>query len=194
MQFDFDDEKMEFSFKEAAMAWGEIVDFTGPETQKRFYELLQVLTHAAESGTIPFQGTPKDANQGKWLRLPEEMWAGCRLHRDDLLAFAESRGEKPRFLYPETRGNQVNPKLRNQQRHQARVRALAEYFWSLELESGPPYSTKKEMTKRPELRAIGCEENDPINGRSYGIETLEEWIKDLNPDRKPGRRPKKPRD
>lgn len=64
------------------------------------------------------------------------------------------------------------------QRHRERCRALAALLWQEN-----PTLTKVEMAQRRELQEFGCE------GTVYAGKTVEGWIKDLNPNPKPGRRP-----
>lgn len=70
-------------------------------------------------------------------------------------------------------------KLRPDQRHKERCRALAEYQWSKNAET-----TIAEMIQFEPIIKIGCE------GKPYKPETLHGWINDLCPNRRPGRRPK----
>ncbi len=70
--------------------------------------------------------------------------------------------------------------LRNDQRHKERSRAIAEMIWKSE-----PTITIVDMIQRDEIIEIACE------GVIYtDKKTIPNWIKDLCPDRKPGRRPK----
>jgi len=70
--------------------------------------------------------------------------------------------------------------LRPDQRYRERCRAIAILLWQQF-----PNETKADMAKRPEFLEIGCE------GYNKSIDTIMDWIKDLNPDRRPGRRAKK---
>jgi hypothetical protein len=47
--------------------------------------------------------------------------------------------------------------------------------------------TIAEMCKRPEIKAVAFKKN----GKPYKEMTIRKWIRDLSPDRSPGRRPKK---
>jgi hypothetical protein len=70
-------------------------------------------------------------------------------------------------------------KLTPEQRHKIDSRAAAQKIWS---ES--PEMTIQDMIQRDEI-ANACE------GVVYGEKTIRNWIKDLCPDRKPGRRKEK---
>jgi len=70
-------------------------------------------------------------------------------------------------------------KMRNNQRHKERCRAIAALLWSKE-----PEITIADMILRDEITVFGCE------GKNYAEDTLRDWIKDLAPDRSPGRRTK----
>lgn len=64
------------------------------------------------------------------------------------------------------------------------VREIAKDLWKKE-----PDITKADMAMRDEI-TIACTNI----GREYAVSTIEKWIKDLNPNRKPGRRKQKPRE
>lgn len=64
------------------------------------------------------------------------------------------------------------------QRHRERSRALAEYLWQQE-----PALTIEDMIHHDAINGIACE------NRTYAAKTLREWLKDLCPNRQPGRRP-----
>ena len=68
---------------------------------------------------------------------------------------------------------------RASQRHKERCRALAEYLWQAD-----PLITIADMFRCDAITSHGCE------GEIYTEGTLRDWIKDLCPNRKPGRRPK----
>ena len=76
-------------------------------------------------------------------------------------------------------GKQVK-KLRNNQRHRERCRAIAALIWS-----NTPDLSITEMINQPELFSFGCEEH------GYTEKTLRDWVSDLCPSPKPGRPRKK---
>jgi hypothetical protein len=80
---------------------------------------------------------------------------------------------KNEFL--EKRATRRKPSSNNQDQY--RTQALAEYFWSIE-----PDLTKSQMAEKEELLKFG-----PINSH-YQKSTIENWIKESNPNRNPGRR------
>lgn len=65
-----------------------------------------------------------------------------------------------------------------------KVRSIAEELWIKY-----PDMTKADMALRDEI-SNACASME----RLYAVATIERWIKDLNPDRTPGRRKKKPRE
>lgn len=67
------------------------------------------------------------------------------------------------------------------QRHRERCRAVAECIWMRE-----PHLTIEDMIHHDDINGIACE------NRTYAAKTLREWLKDLCPNRQPGRRPAKP--
>jgi hypothetical protein len=74
---------------------------------------------------------------------------------------------------------EVEIKLRPSQKHRERCRAIAELIWQ-----SNPDITIEDMAYKDEINGIACE------GKSYTPKAIREWIKDLCPNRKPGRRPK----
>jgi hypothetical protein len=68
--------------------------------------------------------------------------------------------------------------LRQSQMHNARCRAIAEVLWGQN-----PKMTIEDMINSDEINKIGCE------NESYNEKTIRNWIKDLCPNRSPGRRP-----
>lgn len=87
-------------------------------------------------------------------------------------------------LQPSPTPNPVKPrKLTSRQRHREEARAVAQRIWSLD-----PAITIEEMSRRQ-----GVATNAQERSRGVTQDTLRNWIKDLAPDRKPGRRPTKPK-
>lgn len=64
------------------------------------------------------------------------------------------------------------------QRHKERCRAVAECIWLRH-----PTMTIEDVIYHDEINGIACE------NRNYAAKTLREWMKDLCPNRQPGRRP-----
>jgi hypothetical protein len=67
------------------------------------------------------------------------------------------------------------------QRHKERCRAVAACIWKRE-----PHLTIEDIIQHDDINDIACE------NRIYSAKTLREWIKDLCPNRQPGRRPSQP--
>jgi hypothetical protein len=67
---------------------------------------------------------------------------------------------------------------RRSQIHRERCRAIAALLWEQD-----PETTIEAMINKPEIIRHGCE------GHTYNGKTLRDWIKDLAPNRDPGRRP-----
>lgn len=82
-------------------------------------------------------------------------------------------------LRPEEKEDQTKSLL-DSQRHRERCRAIAALLWSQD-----PNITIKDMSYCDEIATYGCEK------KVYNENTLRDWIKDLCPNREPGRRPKK---
>jgi hypothetical protein len=73
----------------------------------------------------------------------------------------------------------LEPKLRPNQSHKVKCRKIAARIWENE-----PNVTIADMIWRDEI-AEACE------NKTYNESTLRNWIKDLSPNRSPGRRPEK---
>jgi hypothetical protein len=86
--------------------------------------------------------------------------------------------EKEHKIEPKTPGSQKHTKLRPNQWHNLRSREVAKELWKKD-----PKITIADMIMRDEI-AAACD------GRLYNEKTLRKWIKDLCPDRLPGRRRK----
>jgi hypothetical protein len=74
-------------------------------------------------------------------------------------------------------------KLRPSQRHRKACREVAARIWKKEEAEGKPITTIADMILRDEL-TTACE------GKIYVEKTMKRWIRDLCPDRTPGRRKK----
>jgi hypothetical protein len=74
--------------------------------------------------------------------------------------------------------DKVEIKYRPNQKHRERCRAIAESIWKYN-----PDTTIADMAINDDITGIACE------GKIYAEKTIREWIKDLCPNRSPGRRP-----
>jgi hypothetical protein len=70
-------------------------------------------------------------------------------------------------------------KLTKNQRHREQCRTIAESIWK-----SNPDTTIAYMAINDEITGIACE------GKLYAEKTIRDWVKDLCPNRDPGRRPK----
>jgi len=130
--------------------------------------------------------------EAKKMRINnDERWhfMDIMITREDLVAFANSIGKKPPFLFPEEREAPKNIKslsdgekthLLDKQRHRERCQSIAQVLWKQ-----LPDMTIADMIVRDEINGIGCE------GKLYGEKTLRKWINKFAPNRKPGRPKKK---
>ena len=75
-------------------------------------------------------------------------------------------------------GDNIETKLRPSQRHKLQCRIIAEEVWK-----DNPDTTIEDMAQRDEI-------NEVFEGKVYADKTIRNWIKDLCPNRLPGRRPK----
>ena len=84
-----------------------------------------------------------------------------------------SERDKPLF--------EEKPKMRPEERHYERTRAVAAFLWSKN-----PNMTIADMIVQDEINGIACEGRPHI----YHETTLRRWIKDLRPEGQPTGRPK----
>lgn len=82
-------------------------------------------------------------------------------------------------LYPAPTKKQANNRLTELRTLKEKVRVAAQKLWK-----NCPQITKADMCLRDEINSI-------LGDSGITAETLQRWIKDLNPNRKPGRRPNK---
>jgi hypothetical protein len=87
--------------------------------------------------------------------------------------------EHPEIVAEQVDHKEVKTKKRPVQIHKERCREVAEKLWAED-----PTLTIVDMTYKDEIHAL-------FDGKSYVEKTIRKWIKDLNPDRSPGRRPKR---
>lgn len=132
---------------------------------------------------------PRDDGEGYWVfdPAPFTKWAIKYMQPfpDELMqavreTYPEEFCEAVRDVEATPQKPETEPKektLRNNQRHRERCRALASLIWSKE-----PNITIADMSLRDEIVTFGCE------GTMYSEDTLRDWLKDLCPNRSPGRR------
>jgi len=126
-----------FTPSEAAMAWCEITGVTS-DNQHNFRHVLHEISEAIRAGQLPAQ-IPVTHHESwvtretKSKRHPDQ----AKIAREDLRRWAEARGIKPKFLFPEVRGVELavisetakpEPLSKSQQRFAA-WRKQAEDTW-----------------------------------------------------------------
>jgi len=87
--------------------------------------------------------------------------------------------EHPEIIADRIDDKKPEKKLRPNQVHRIKCREVAEKLWAED-----PTLTIVDMTYKDEINAL-------FDGKSYVEDTIRNWIKDLNPNRSPGRRPKR---
>jgi hypothetical protein len=87
--------------------------------------------------------------------------------------------EHPEIIPEQADDKEPEKKKRPSQIHREKCREMAEKLWDED-----PTLTIVDMTYKDEINAL-------FDGKSYVEKTIRKWIKDLNPDRSPGRRPKR---
>ena len=104
------------------------------------------------------------------------------IERRVLVSLAKERNENPYFLFRDlNQADERAPTERPNQCHREAARAKATALW-LKDET----ITIADMIRRDEI-------TNACGGKNYRDGTLRDWIKDLCPDRTPGRRPARPR-
>jgi hypothetical protein len=94
------------------------------------------------------------------------------------LSDVEKLEKEYRFESENSRETKKEKKLRPNQRHKKRCREIAERLWKVDSEI-----TIADMAFHDEITTA-------FDGKMYAEKTIRNWIKDLCPDRSPGRRPK----
>lgn len=197
-----------FSISQLAQRWGmadsDVVDFIATGALQ-----AEILLHNAFVSIGSFMAPPTRQVDGHFPLtrasaaglLSEEVRSPVFLVEIVLEATAGTNAFVDDVLYPLTRkdvriGRQEVERLesaatstiaeaplsRASQRHRERCRALAALLWERE-----PSLTIEAMIDRDEIAKFGQEE------QCYDRDVVRRWVKDLCPDRKPGRRPNTPR-
>lgn len=111
-----------------------------------------------------FLGWAKEQN----IEIPALLW-------DVVMTSRTSKGVSVEL---DTKLPEDSSNMRLNQRHKERCRAIAEMLWEKH-----PEITIADMSLKNEIVKYGCE------GKVYAEDTMRNWLKDLCPDRSPGRRP-----
>jgi hypothetical protein len=134
------------------------------------------------------EATPTESQGWKGCELPDEKQRAEHLidlltnslyHKEDVFKVEQERNQQQqKRAIAEIGVKRTNKRPRTSQIHKANCRAVAFKLWTED-----PSITISEMILSDEI-ARACEP------RTYGEKTLREWIKDLCPNRAPGRRTK----
>ena len=165
MDYSFWDHRKEFRLTDIPFLWCEHepkARIPG-EIDGKWNTVLRELKAAIQKGELKAKTHPRD---------------DMTIDRSHLREWAQRKGEKPKFLFEEERKGSELP--RKSQRHRERCRALAAHLWECD-----PQITIADMIHSGAINRHGCEDH------IYGEDALRDWIKDLCPDRRPGRRPEK---
>lgn len=144
-------------------------------------------------GKTPFDFAPFRMSDEDWKKnwhyyINDRDWFGKyppRLVLEDYIPYTIFKYDEVVKLeneYLEEYPNQENykeRKLRANQRHRENARAIAASLWD-----NYPAITINDMAKNYKINVMACER------KVYKPKTIRNWIKDLCPNRKPGRRPK----
>jgi len=137
-------------------------------------ELYHMACRGIESGTLPRLKEGRFISHNTKVKPTEflawELQKGVSLPEE-----ITARFDTEQLGVPSDKEQQ----LKNvKQRHRERCRTIAEYLWQQEATL-----TIEDMIQNDAINGIACENH------TYSEKTLRNWIKDLCPNRKPGRRP-----
>lgn len=164
-----------FHLRDVAMAWCEIEDLTS-ENKGPYISMSWALLEAVWIGELQKE-PPFLKNSERSPRPPFDL----TFSREELTRWAISKGQKPKFLFPEERTFDISASPRQSQIDKARCQAIAQALWEME-----PTRTAKDMAGDKRILKYG-------NGAQYGEKTLQDWLREIDvrsPEQKTGR-PKK---
>jgi hypothetical protein len=177
MDFRVFDLRDEFTLEEASLAWTgmERADGYGIGPSEVVFKTLQL---AAESGELPVSRVLYEKD-GELFGSPVEdqtNWRMSIISRTELVKFAEKRGQRPKFLFPEQRNiDEGLPrvedarKLRPSQVDKAVVQAIGRMLWDEN-----PKLMIEGLAKLPAIKEYG-------NGRHYQESTVRSWLAEVDP-------------
>lgn len=184
MAFDFSlsDMKTRFTPDAAASCWCEI-EVMSEMNEVPWAQIYTAIIEAIADGVLPaklaYRIVTRRPNGGSLYDMEEPDYPHSSVKREDLKAWALSRGQKPKFLFPEMRvlneppailtpTEKVTP-LRQSQLDKARCQAIAQVLWEEN-----PTRTIADMIRDKRILKFG-------NGNQYADETLHGWLKDVDP-------------
>jgi hypothetical protein len=173
------------------LAW----NLTGYEREEIIANRIQPLQERIQA----YRGYLESLNGSSWegFELPQDPELSSRFigvllnsyyHRDEVykrlspqsVLAPDQEPFRPAQVADQVQTAVKQRKLRAEQKHRLACREAAEIIWKKN-----PNLTIEDMIQRDEI-SNACE------GILYREKTIRNWIKDLCPDRKPGRRKKKP--
>jgi hypothetical protein len=162
-----------FHLREVVLAWCDADEIT-VQNARTCGAMRWALVEAVSNGELPKQGEAFMKCDYAATQPPFDL----AFKREDLKRWALSKGQKPKFLFPEERD--VSD-ARDCQLDKARCQALAQLLWEME-----PTRTTANMATDKRILKYG-------NGSQYGEKTLQAWLREVDPrapEQKTGR-PKK---
>ncbi len=99
------DFKKSFTVHEAALAWAE-TEYEPKNAQKAYDAIYTELLRDVRGGTV--QSRVKRDIRKNWINIDRDYsdrtdWSKAEIWAEDLRRWAEARGQKPKFLFPEKR-------------------------------------------------------------------------------------------
>jgi hypothetical protein len=143
------DFKKSFTVHEAALAWAE-TEYEPENAQKAYDAIYTELLRDVRGGTV--QSRVKRDIRKNWINIDSDYsdrtnWSKAEIWAEDLRRWAEERGQKPKFLFPEMRSKPeaeaTTPPTKNNTSAQAKSKRENELHTLLE---------KVYLTLRSELR------------------------------------------
>jgi hypothetical protein len=192
MSIDFElyDIKQSFRINDAAKLWCEI-EQVNELNKKRYNVIRNTMIEAIMMGDLGCLLTDKEVDSHGMEYIPPYIDTyGRFVLRDDLIAWANSLGQKPKFLFPQERNVTKKKKSRaliNEEVPQeiiikkeiaprpnqiikARCQVVASMLW----DQNTQY-TQKEIAAHPDMKKHGYQ-----NG-SYDIRTILLWVSEVDP-------------
>lgn len=132
------DFKKSFTVHEAALAWAE-TEYEPENAQKAYDAIYAELLRDVRSGTV--QSRVKRDIRKNWINWESDSsdrtdWSKAEIWAEDLRRWAEARGQKPKFLFPEMRSKPeteaIAPHTKNRSTTQAKAKRENELHTLLE--------------------------------------------------------------
>lgn len=199
------DFKKSFTIHEAAQIWAE-TEYEGENVRAAYNAIYSELLRDVKGNYLQHRIT-RDIRQN-WINWDSDTtdhtnWSRAEVWRDDLKQWAEARGQKPKFLFPEMRtaeaaapikkadcasiaeskqGNELHALLEKVYlalRQTLRRSPDADQLYSALKERGAEFDTKGIITEMKDKR-ICWNPTDGTSGKPMGRKALQNLVSELN--------------